>query len=135
MIAVDTNIIIYFYLEGEFTELAEKTFKKDSHWVAPFLWRSEFRNVLAVSMRKKIITLEDAFEMIQEAELLMKGNEYSVTSSHVLQLVNQSKCNCTAYDCEFVALARDLYIPLVTMDKEILRHFPETAVRLDHFAG
>jgi predicted nucleic acid-binding protein len=133
MIVVDTNIIIYFYLDGEFTDLAEKAFKKDSHWVAPLLWRSEFRNVLASCMRKKIITLEDAFEMMPEAELLMKGNEYSVMSPHVLQLVKQSNCNCTAYDCEFVALARDLYIPLVTMDKKILRHFPGEAVRLDHF--
>jgi len=100
-------------------------------WVAPLLWRSEFRNILALYLRKKILPLEDAIGIIQEAELLMKGNEYAVSSSKVFYLVNQS--NCSAYDCEFVALAQDLHIPMLTMDKKILKYFPQTAFRLDQF--
>lgn len=133
MIVVDTNIISYFYLNGEFTELAEKAFMKDPHWAAPLLWRSEFLNVLALCIRKEFISLNDALQIIQEAELLMKGNEYSVTSSNTLHLVGRS--DCSAYDCEFAALAIDLRVPLVTMDKKILKNFPETAVRLDRFCS
>jgi predicted nucleic acid-binding protein len=36
-----------------------------------------------------------------------------------------------AYDCEFVALAQYLNVPLVTADKKILREFPEVATSLD----
>ena len=133
MIVVDTNIISYLYLHGEFTDLAEKTFKKDPLWAAPLLWRSEFRNVLALYIRKKLIALDDALQIMEEAELLMKGKEYSAASFHILQLVEQS--DCSAYDCEFVALARDLGIVLVTMDKHILASFPDTATRLDHFVA
>ncbi|MGB5617907.1 MAG: hypothetical protein WBM78_13775, partial [Desulfobacterales bacterium] len=67
----------------------------------------------------------------EQAEWLMRGNEYSLTSASVLQLVVQS--NCSAYDCKFVALALDLRIPLITMDKRILTSFPEAAMRLEDF--
>ncbi len=46
MIAVDTNIIVYLMVPGENTESAKLLLIKDSMWVAPVLWRSEFRNVL-----------------------------------------------------------------------------------------
>jgi len=44
MIVVDTNVISYFYLNSNYSTLAEETFKKDPLWSAPLLWRSEFRN-------------------------------------------------------------------------------------------
>ena len=127
MIAVDTNIICYLFIYGEFTEISEKVLQKDHHWAAPFLWRSEFRNVLAVSIRRSLLTLEDALQIVEQAEILMKGHEYSLTSSSVLRLV--SKSDCSAYDCEFVTLAREHRIPLITMDKKILKSFPDTAMK------
>ena len=131
MIAVDTNIICYLFIYGDFTEISEKVLHKDHHWAAPFLWRSEFRNVLSVSVRKSLLTIEDALEIVEQAELLMRGNEYSLTSPSILRLV--SKSDCSAYDCEFVALAREHRIPLITMDKKILRSFPDTAMRPKDF--
>jgi predicted nucleic acid-binding protein len=50
-----------------------------------------------------------------------------------LELVNSS--HCSAYDCEFVALAQDLKTRLVTLDKKILNNFPEVAVSIDEFVG
>jgi predicted nucleic acid-binding protein len=131
MIAVDTNIIGYLYLNSERSEQAEAALMKDADWVAPLLWRSEFRNVLALYLRKRLLRLEDASRIMDEAMRLMQGGEYTVTSSHVLQLVAQS--TCSAYDCEFVALARDLGVPLLTVDRQILAQFPETAVSLDAY--
>ena len=49
----------------------------------------------------------------------------------VLNLV--AKSTCSAYDCEFVALAQDLGIPLVTMDKQIIRQFSEIALSLETY--
>lgn len=37
---------------------------------------------------------------------------------------------CSADDCEFVALAKRLRIPLVTVDREVLLNFPGIAVPL-----
>ena len=131
MIVSDTNIIAYLYLEGERSTQVEKLLEKDPQWVAPLLWRSEFRNVLALYIRKRNLSLEQAQQIMQEAMLMMQGQEYEIVSSHVLDLVATS--GCSAYDCEIMALAEDLGIPIVTVDKEILKEFPKVAVSLDDF--
>ena len=133
MIVVDTNIISYLYLRGERTEQAEMALLKDAEWVAPILWKSEFRNVLAQYMRKDLVSFGDALRIVDEAERLMEGMEFEVSSIEVLQLVEESACS--AYDCEFVALARDLGVTLVTVDKKILKEFPMDAVSLEEFVA
>ncbi|MHB1633024.1 MAG: type II toxin-antitoxin system VapC family toxin, partial [Acidithiobacillus sp.] len=59
---------------------------------------------------------------------LLAGAEYEVDSLSVLELVRDSECS--AYDCEFVALAMKLGTKLVTMDSKLLRAFPGIAVAL-----
>ena len=125
MIVADANILVYLYLPTPFTPRAEKLLKMDSVWVAPCLWRSEFRNVLALYLRKGLLTYQKALQIQQEAELLMCGNEYDIKSPDVLSLVNQSQCS--AYDCEYVSLAISLDITLFTMDKKVLSEFPDIA--------
>lgn len=125
MIVVDTNIIAYLLLNGDFTEPAEALLQRDSEWVAPVLWRSELRNVLAGYMRRKTLTFEEAREIQAEAEDLMAGNEHEVDSRHVLELVRDSECS--AYDCEFAALAIRLDVKLVTTDRKLLKAFPKLA--------
>jgi len=68
---------------------------------------------------------------MDQALRLMRGMEYQVTSLRVLSLVASS--SCSAYDCEFVALAQDLDVPLVTVDRHILDQFPEPSISLDAF--
>ena len=129
MIVVDTNILAYLYLPGDFTQRAEALMTQDADWVAPTLWRSEFRNILAGFMRRGTLTFEQAYAIQREAEALLSGREYEMDSYDVLALVRKS--DCSAYDCEFVALAVRLGIRLVTMDKKLLRGFPGEAVALD----
>ena len=128
MIVADSNIIAYLYLPCEFTHYAEALLMSDPEWVAPVLWRSEFRNILAGYVRRKTISFEQAYELQREAESLMSGYEYEMDSLDVLSLVRDS--DCSAYDCEFVALAKRLGIHLVTMDKKVLRSFPTIAKSL-----
>jgi predicted nucleic acid-binding protein len=128
MIVVDTNILAYLYLPGDFTARAEELLENDPEWAAPVLWRSEFRNILAGYMRRKSLHYEVARNLLREAESLMAGAEYEVDSRRVLELVRDS--DCSAYDCEFVALAMSLGVTLVTMDTQLLRAFPKVAVAL-----
>jgi len=131
MIVVDSNIIIYLHVNGEKTDSALQVLQKDPQWVAPPLWESEFRNVMAGYIRRRILKLDEAKSVMRSALKTMEGREILPPSDLVLELVAAS--DCSAYDCEYVALARHLKVKLVTSDQKILHNFPETAVDLLHF--
>jgi predicted nucleic acid-binding protein len=131
MIVVDTNILAYLYLNSDNSSQAERLLTLEPNWIAPRLWKSEFRNVLALYLRKAILSLEDALLILRQAESLMLGNEHEVSSVPVMQLVQSS--DCSAYDCEFVALAKMLGIPLITADKKVIGAFPGIAYTIDDF--
>ncbi len=126
MIVADTNTIAYLYLPTEQTDHVVSLLHKDPHWVAPLLWRSEFRNVLALHVRNNIIDLQTAMAMQSQAERQFADNEYTVNSMDVLTLASQS--GCSAYDCEFVSLAKSLHLKLITGDKKLIQIFPEIAM-------
>lgn len=128
MIVVDTNVIAYLFLPGEHAAAAEALLDRDPDWAAPVLWRSEFRNILAGYMRRKALSFEQAVQIQRDAQDLLSGAEFDVESSSVLELVRYS--DCSAYDCEFVALAVQLRTQLVTMDKKVLQSFPNRATAL-----
>lgn len=131
MIVVDTNVVAYLLLTGEQTADAERAFAQDPHWVAPVLWRSEFRSVLSLHIRRRLLTADRAFAVMEQAETLLGQQDYNAPSRQVLALIAQSRCS--AYDCEFVALANDLETILVTADRRILTDFPNIAVALEMF--
>jgi len=122
MIVVDTNVLAYLYVPGAFTAAAEALLEKDPDWAAPILWRSEFSNILAGYVRRKDISFEQAVSLQMEAESVLAGCEHDIESISVLKLVRDS--DCSAYDCEFIALATKLDTQLFTMDKKLLRNFP-----------
>ncbi|MBF0498899.1 MAG: type II toxin-antitoxin system VapC family toxin [Candidatus Riflebacteria bacterium] len=131
MIVIDTNFIIHFYFPSDFSIITEKIFLKDTNWIAPTLWRSEFKNVIAGFLRREIIDFSKAMEIIERAELKMQGFEHPSPSLLVMELAHSSKCS--SYDCEFIALAKSRALPLLTWDKEILKAFPTIAIRPDKY--
>lgn len=128
MIVVDTNIIAYLFLPTRFTDAAERLFQLDPEWCAPWLWRSEFRNVLLLYIRREIIDVPRAIQLQTEAESLMSGREYEIPSPDILETAAGS--GCSAYDCEFVALAISLGVSLHTLDRKVIESFPDTASTL-----
>lgn len=66
------------------------------------------------------------FSLMRHWTMLGQG---TVDSRSVMLLVKDS--DCSAYDCEFVALVRQLGTSLVAMDSKLLRAFPEIARALD----
>jgi predicted nucleic acid-binding protein len=126
VIAVDTNVIAYLCLRGDFAAQAEAWLRADREWVAPMIWRSEFRNILAGYLRRKQLSFEAMREIQREAQALLIGDEHEVDSQRVLELVRDS--DCSAYDCEFVSVAMRLGVKLLTADKKILNAVPEHTV-------
>ena len=103
-------------------------YERDSDWAVPHLWRSEFRSVVTALMRRRMLSFDQACSLQKRAELLLHGAEHNVDSDDVLTLARDSRCS--AYDCEFVALALQLETKLVTGDRQVLRAFPGVALSL-----
>ena len=131
MIVVDTNVVAYLFLESPHRKNSQGVRRFDSVWVVPPLWRSEFWNVLVMNVRHRRLAPELALEMAVEGDVFLGPCEVRVDFDRVLALATRS--GCSAYDCEFVALAQDLQIPLVTADQQVLAAFPDTAVSMDSF--
>jgi len=129
VIVVDTNVIAYLWIPGPRNAAASALLSRDDGWVAPPLWRSELRNVLATLLRAGQLTLEKAASVAALAEEQMESSEVGVASRAVLELASSS--GCSAYDCEFVALARSLEIRLVTADRRLVKAFPGVAMLLE----
>lgn len=128
MIVADVNLVAYLLFGGPELPLARQVFRRDSTWCAPALWRSEFRSILAAYLRERRPRMDilDAWRAHELAERLFAGREYTVSGEPVLRLVADSPCS--AYDCEYVALAAELGVPLVTWDRQVQKAFPKLAL-------
>lgn len=133
MIVVDTNLLAYLVLPTAPAPLAEAAWTKDSAWIAPALIRSELRNVVLGAVRRGSVRKRDAVQLLEQAREAVTIADALPGDEAVLQLALES--GCSAYDCEFVWLARFLGLPLVTSDRQVLNAFPDTAVPLERFAA
>lgn len=132
MIVVDAHVLTYLWIPGDLTVAAEALLRKEPEWAAPIGWRGVFRNVLADCLRQRALTLQAALRAIEDAEQVLKGQEYNVPAERVMKLAEHSACS--AADCEYVVLAQDLDVPLVTTDDRIAKAFPKVARHLKTFA-
>ena len=133
MIVVDTNVVAGLLLATEVTATVEQVHERDPEWGAPPLWRSELRSVLVGQVRTRGLDLAAAEACMDLATEILAPAEQDVPSHRVLRLAMAS--GCSAYDCEFVALAQLLAVTLVTFDRALLREFPRLAVSPAEFAA
>jgi predicted nucleic acid-binding protein len=132
MIVADTNLVAYFVLSGAATKDAERVRAKDSHWVAPMLIRSELLNVISKELTGGRITRDRALRTFRRGMNLV---DISKSQADPLFLFNSAlSSGCSPYDLEFVWLAIEMAVPLVTADKKILKAFPTVAMDLKNFA-
>ncbi len=127
---VDANTILPLFLPGPHSATVAQLFER-TVWRAPPLWRSELRNVITRGIRADRLTLVEARDLMAEAHDVLDDYTIDVPSTPILRLASAS--GCTAYDCEYVALAQLIDEPLATYDKALLRAFPATCTRPDDY--
>ena len=67
-VVVDTNILAYYWLPGLHTAAALELRRCTDDWHVPTLWRSEFRNILAGTLRRGVLSLAQAQAIMREAD-------------------------------------------------------------------
>ena len=132
MIVVDTNVMFHLLAGGRDGADAARVLERDGEWAAPSILMSELRNVLLGFTRRGALTPEQAKAMVNDASLVLGDRIAEAASALVLDIALE--CGLTAYDAEFVALARTLNVPLATSDGAILRGAPDVAVSPGSFA-
>ena len=133
MIVVDSNVVAYYWVNGPLTEIAQRVHEKDPEWHAPVLWRSELRSVLTGYLRDRSLSATQIARVMAAAEESFASREHILPSDKVFQIVGET--SLSAYDCEFVALASMLDVPLVTADKAVLKAFPERSMTMQQFVN
>jgi predicted nucleic acid-binding protein len=134
VIVADTNLVVALLVPGPQAGAAERVFSADPDWCGPPLLFSELRNVVALYARRAALAAGQCEAVVSEARRLVACREEDgAADSRVLRLALGS--GCTAYDCEFVALADRLGARLVTWDRQVLAAFPDLARSPEDFAG
>lgn len=132
MIVADTNLVAYLVLAGDRTEAAEAVLLRDARWAAPPLWRSELRSVLVQHLRAGRLDASATAAVWVRAEVLLDAGTREAETGRTLNAALE--WGLSAYDAEFVALAEEFGVPLVTDDRRVLRACPNVAVSIDDFA-
>ena len=133
MIVAATNLVSYLVIEVAHTEQARAAYERDPLWVLPPLWRSEFLSVLAVSVRANVLTERLAQSAWWTALSVVGDAEQEPDPLAVLRLAVKNAIS--AYDAQFVVLARALDTVLVTSDRKLARQCPENVTLVDEFVG
>lgn len=131
MIVADTNLVAQIVTQTTETALAEAVLTKDPDWRVPILWQSEMQNLLATRMRVLKIPLSEALLAMSDASRLIQVSALVPDSETILKIT--SATNLSAYDAEFLALARRLQVTLVTSDRKILAADPDVAKSPEQF--
>lgn len=132
MIVADTNLVIYLFVSSEFTERARQVHVLDQDWVFPPIALSESANALATLAREKWITSETASAALAHIEKRIIAGYRDVSIRAVLDLAIQERIS--AYDAQFIVLARSLGVRLVTEDGRLRKAFPEITLSMEAFA-
>ena len=125
MIVVDANIVAYWTIKGAQTEAATRLRVADPVWVVPALCQHELLNVLWMYMRGDEMTLPQAIAVWDDCKAVIEGSGYEVPAHEILSLAQER--NITAYDAQYVVLARELGVPLITEDKKLQSRCPDEA--------
>ncbi len=128
MIVADANVILYALTPGEHTAAARQALEGADGIAVPPLWRLEVANALAVITRRGLLTAEKATQAFTGALATFSSREQEVAPDAALRIAMETALS--AYDAEYVALARELGCPLLTNDGRIVREAPDVALPL-----
>jgi predicted nucleic acid-binding protein len=122
---IDASVGIKLYVDDELSEAAHDLFRllssdPPAEFMVPDLFFIECTNVLLKYSRRYHRSLEDTRADVISLEQLSLSH---VSTADLIQeaLILAYEKNLTAYDACYAALARQMNVPLITVDKEMAR--------------
>src|SRR5262249_42301571 len=128
-VVVDTNVVAYYLLATEpFVDEVRAFWHRPLDLAAPALWEAEVSNVLWMAARTGVM---DKAMALRRLILAARLGIRSVPTRRLWRgaLARALNSKVAAYDTLFIELAARERKPLVTFDMNLLRTFPDVAVR------
>jgi predicted nucleic acid-binding protein len=128
IVADSTLVAGFLFPTDEFHKVARAIREKDSDWHCPELVFSELRSVGLKRVKSKV----PLDSVIAQCNLAASAvSVYRMHSHSVLHTAIEG--DIWTYDAEYVALARQLAVTLVTSDAEVVKKFPAVAILPEQF--
>ena len=131
MIVIDANILIYALIECDNSRLIPQLRAKDADWRTTGLCLHETLNVLATYQRRGLLTLEQCRELLKSANRFITVAQCEVDME--ASLAAAAKYGITGYDAQYVALAQNLAVPLITEDRKLRQAVPGIGISMQEF--
>ncbi|MDD5633485.1 MAG: type II toxin-antitoxin system VapC family toxin [Methylococcales bacterium] len=131
MIVIDANILIYALIECDNSRMIPQLREKDADWRTAGLCLHEILNVLTTYQRRGLLTLEQCRELLKSANHFISVAQCEVDMEASLSVA--AKYGITGYDAQYVALALNLAVPLITEDRKLRQAAPEVAISMQEF--
>ena len=131
MIVIDANILIYSLIECDHSPLIHKLREKDVDWRTAGLCLHETLNVLATYQRREVLTLTQCRELLAHADRFIKVAQCDVEMEAALAVA--AEYAITGYDAQYVVLAQNLNVPLITEDRKLRKAVPGIALSMQEF--
>jgi len=131
VIVVDVNVIAYLLIAGEKTAEARAMRELDADWLVPDLWRDEFLNILSTYVRHGGTNLETATALWLSAVALFERKDSTPDPITTLHLA--ARHQLSAYDAQYLVVATDHDVRLITEDRAMLKAAPQQCMTMRDF--
>jgi len=131
LIVADANLLAYLLIEGEKTPRVQQVWERDPQWRLPPLWRHELLNILASYGKYGGATREEMLAVYRRADSLYTPHEHPVQLADALEIAIELQLS--AYDAQYVSLARELDVQLVTEDGKLRKAVPGRTQSVEEF--
>ncbi len=135
MIVVDASIVAFLLIEGELTPAARRLHRLDPEWITPPILNHELLHILA-ALGHSSGSQEDRRAMVE----IWRGIRQSVGARQqvpdpVKALKLAMELGIPGHDAQYLALAEQLALPLVTEEESLIAAAPSRAVGLISYLG
>lgn len=131
MIVIDANILIYALIECDNSRLTSQLRVKDADWRTTGLCLHETLNVLTTYQRRGLLALEQCRELLRHANRFIAVAQCDVDMEASLTVAAQY--GITGYDAQYVTLAQNLAVPLITEDRKLRQAVSEVGISMQEF--
>ncbi len=130
---IDSSLALSWCFPDEFNEAARAAYQLAEHssLIVPPLWHIEIGNVLGTALRKGRIDLHLLNRALGILRRLRIETAHVSTSDDISLILHFMRANeLTAYDSLYVELAKQLHLPLGTLDRQMARSFRAAGISL-----